>query len=57
MAKVAVDADAVFGGNHEVAGGGALLFRTVLGVGADVDDFLGIALVVDEAVALVEQIV
>ena len=57
VAQIAVDANTVFGGDHEVAGGRALLFRTVLGVGADVDDFLGIALVVDEAVALVEQIV
>ena len=57
VAQIAVDANAVLGGNHEVAGGRALLFRTVLGVGADVDDFLGIAVVVDEAVALVEQVV
>ena len=57
MAQIAVDADAILGGDHEVAGGRALLFRAVLGIGADVDDFLGIALVVDQAVALVEQIV
>ena len=57
VAQIAVDADAVFGGDHEVAGGRALLFRAVLGVGADVDDFLGIAVVVDQAVALVEQVV
>ena len=43
VAQIAVDADAVFGGDHEVAGGRAFLLRTVLGIGADVDDFLGIA--------------
>ncbi len=47
VAQIAVDADAVFGGDHEVAGGRALLLGAVLGVGADVDDFLGIAEVVD----------
>ena len=57
VAQIAVDANAILGGDHEVAGRRALLFRTVLRVGADVDDFLGIALVVDQAVALVEQIV
>ena len=57
VAQIAVHADAVFGGDHEVAGGRALLLRSVLGVGADVDDFLGIAQVVDQAVALVEQVV
>ena len=43
VAQIAVDADAVFGGDHEVAGGRALFLRAVFGVGADVDDFLGIA--------------
>ena len=43
VAQIAVDADAVFGGDHEVAGRRALLLRAVLGIGADVDDFLGIA--------------
>jgi hypothetical protein len=47
VAQIAVDADAVFGGDHEVAGGRALLLGAVLGIGADVDDFLGIAEVVD----------
>ena len=44
-------------GDHEVGGGGALLFRSVLGIGADVDDLLGIAELVDDLVALVEQVV
>ncbi len=57
VAQIAVDANAVLGGDHEVAGRRALLFRTVLGVGADVNDFLGIAEVVGQAVALEEQIV
>ena len=57
VAQIAVDADAVFGGDHEVAGGRAFLLRAVFGIGADVDDFLGIAVVVFQAVALVEQIV
>ena len=57
VAQIAVDANAVLGGDHEVAGGRALLLRAVLGIGADVNHFLGIAHVVDQAVALVEQIV
>jgi hypothetical protein len=57
VAQVAVDADAIFGGDHEIAGRRALLLGTVLGIGADVDDFLGIAEIVFEAVALVERIV
>ena len=57
VAQIAVDANAVLGGHHEVAGRRALLFRAVLGIGADVNDFLRIAVVVDQAVALVEQIV
>ena len=57
VAQVAVDADALLGGDHEVAGRRALLFRTVLGIGADVDDFLGIAVLVDQAVAFKEQVV
>ena len=47
VAQVAVDADALLGGDHEVAGGRALFLRAVLGIGADVDDFLGIAELVD----------
>ena len=47
MAQVAVDTDAVFGGDHEVAGGRAFFLGTVFGIGADVDDFLGVAEVVD----------
>ena len=43
VAQIAVDADAVFGGDHEVRGWRALFLRTVFGIGADVDDFLGIA--------------
>ena len=54
VAQVAVHADAIFGGDHEVAGRRALLLRAVLGVGDDVDDFLGIAELVDQAVALVD---
>ena len=54
VAQVAVDADAIFGGDHEVAGGRALFLRAVFGIGADVDDFLGIAELVLEAVALVD---
>ena len=57
VAQIAVDANAVLGGDHEVAGRRALLLGAVLGVGADVNDFLGIAQVVDQAVALVEQVV
>ena len=57
MAQIAVDANTVFSGDHEVAGGRALLFRTILGVGADVDDFLGVAEVIDEAIALKEGVV
>ena len=48
VAQVAVDADALLGGDHEVAGGRALLLGAVLGIGADVDDFLGIAELVDD---------
>jgi hypothetical protein len=43
VAQIAVDADAILGGDHEVRGRRALLLRAVLGIGADVDDFLGIA--------------
>ena len=57
VAQVAVDSDAILGGNHEVAGGRALLFRPVLGIGADVDDLLGIAVVIFQPVAFVEQVV
>ncbi len=57
VAQVAVDANALFGGDHEVAGGGAFLLGTILRVGADVDDFLGIAQFVGQAVALEEQVV
>ena len=57
VAQIAVDANAVLGGDHEVAGRRALLLRAVLGIGADVNHFLGIAQVVLEAVALEEQIV
>ena len=57
VAQIAVDADAVFCRHHKVAGGRALLFRTVLGIGADVNDFLGIAELVLQAVALEEQVV
>ena len=57
VAQIAVDANAVLGRDHEVAGRRALLLRTVLGIGADVNHFLGIAQVVLQAVALEEQIV
>ena len=57
MAEVAVDPDALLGGDHEVAGGRALFLRTVLGVGGDVDDFLGIAVLVHDLVAFVEEVV
>ena len=43
VAQIAVDANALLGRDHEVAGRRALLLRAVLGIGADVDDFLGIA--------------
>jgi len=57
VAQIAVDADAVFGRDHEIGGGRALFLGAVLGIGADVDDFFGIAQRVLEAVALVDQIV
>ena len=57
VAQVAVHADAVWGGDHEVAGWRALFLGTILRVRADVDDFLGVAEVVAEAVALEEQVV
>ena len=57
VAQIAVDANAILGRDHEVAGGRALLLRTVLGIGADVNDFLGIAQIVLQSVALEEQIV
>ncbi len=55
MAQVAVDADAIFGGDHKVAGGRTFLFRTIVGVRADVNDFFGIAKLVVNAVALVDE--
>ena len=57
VAQIAVDANAILGRDHEVAGRRALLLRAVLGIGADVDHFLGIAQFVVQAVALEEQIV
>ena len=57
VAQVAVDANAFLGRDHEVAGRRALLLRAVLGIGADVNHFLGIAQRVHFVVALVEQIV
>ena len=57
VAQIAVDANAILGRDHEVAGGRALLLRTVLGIGADVNHFLGIAKIVFQSVALEEQIV
>ena len=43
VAQVAVDADAVFGGDHEIRGGRTFFLPAVPGIGADVDDFLGVA--------------
>ncbi len=57
VAQIAVDANALLGRDHKVAGRRAFLLRTVLGIGADVDDFLGIAQFVVQSVALEEQIV
>ena len=57
VAQVAVDPDALLGGDHEVAGGRAFFLRTVLGVGGDVDDFLGIAVLVHDLVAFVKEVV
>jgi hypothetical protein len=57
VAQIAVDADAVLGGDHEVRGRRALLLGAVLGIGADVDDFLGIAEGVVLSVTLIDQIV
>ena len=57
VAQVAVDANAFGGGNHEVGRRRALLLGSVFRVGADVDDLLGFAELVDDLVAVVEQIV
>ena len=57
VAQVAIDANALRRSHHEVGGGGSLLLGTVLGIGADVNDFLGIAQLVDDLVALVEQVI
>ena len=48
VAQIAIDANTLFGRDHEVAGRRALLLGAVLGIGADVDHFLGIAQFVDE---------
>ena len=48
VAEIAVDADAIGGGDHEVGRRRALLLRAVLRIGADVDDFLGVAEVVQD---------
>src|ERR1019366_10822981 len=57
VAQVTVDANAFWRSHHEVGGGGSLLFGAVLGIGADMNDFPGIAHLIDDLVALVEQIV
>ena len=57
VAKVAVHANTLRCGNHEVSGRSTFLFRSVFRVRADVDDFLGIAKLVHDFVAIVKQIV
>ena len=57
VAQVAVHADSFRRGDHEVRGRRAFLFRAVFRIGADVNDFLGIAKFVHDFVAFVEQIV
>ena len=57
VAQVAIHAHALGGGDHEVGSRRAFLFRSVFRIGADVNDFLGIAEFVHDFVAIVEQIV
>ena len=57
VTQIAVDADPLWRGDHEICGRRAFLFRPVFRVRADVDDFLRVAEFVDELVALVEEIV
>ena len=57
VTKIAIDADSFRGRYQEVRGGSAFLLGAVLGIRADVNDFFGIAQLVDNLVALVEQVV
>ena len=57
VAQIAVHANTVFRRDHEVASRGALLLRSILRIGGDVNHFLRIAFVVDLPVALEKQIV
>ena len=57
VTQVAVHPDALRCGDHEVGGRRALLLGSVLGIRADVDDFLRVAEFVHDLVAVVEQVV
>ena len=57
VTQIAVHADPFGRRDHEIRGGRALLLRAVLRVRADVDDFFRIPELVDELVALVEEVV
>ena len=57
MTQIAVHPDPFRRGHHEVGGRRSLLLGPVLGVRADVDDLLRVAELVDDLVALVEQVI
>ena len=57
VAQIAIHSNALGSGDHEVGSRRALFLGTVFRVGADVDDFLGIAPLVHHFVAIVKQIV
>src|SRR3974377_1381266 len=57
VGQIAIHSDSFWRRHHKVGSWGALLLRTVFWVGANVDDFLGVAQFVNNFVPLVEQIV
>ena len=54
MSQVAIHTDSFWRRHHEIGGWGTLLLRTIFGIGADMNDFLGITQLVHHLVALVK---
>lgn len=57
VAKVAIHANALRRGDHEISRGSAFFLRPILRIGADVNNLFRIARFIDNLVALVEQVV
>src|SRR5215472_1286562 len=57
MPKIAIDANPFGSCHHEIGSWGALFFGSIFGIGADVNDFLGVAEIIDYLVALIEEII